>query len=503
MPNVFAILKSPARDEASSEEHDAPLSALRPFRAIFEHARQGIVVSNADTGTLEFVNRAFAQMHGYAPEEMIGLPISHVFAPSTRPQLPEIVRRTEEDGHQFYESEHLRKDGTTFPVSIDAAFVRDENGQPLYHMATVRDISEEKRAEAERRYIIAGARCLLWYAEVEDRQDGPFLHWEQRLSDEEGAQRFLPLALAPGQTYLQAWYLCRPLEDRMICDLSGTEAILAGRSYEQEFRCQDVHGAIRWLREDVRVETILPGRKWRVVGVATDITDRKRIEAERDEKQAEVVALNARLQLGMKETHHRTKNNLQMIASLIDLQTLEDPPNPDASDWQRIGVYIRALAALHDLLTHDADTPEAAQRVDCSELLARIVSLLRQSAGGRVLSWTSESAWLTSRQGSALALVINELVSNSLKHSRGEISICFTVAPQDETATEGDFSPRQGVLTVHDTGNGFAADFDPQTSANTGLELVQTLARNDLNGSIAFANRPEGGACVSVILPIA
>src|SRR5207244_3386337 len=130
--------------------------------------------------------------------------------------------------------------------------------------------------EEEKVYIAASARCLLWYADVVDG-DGtaPYLGWNMWFPAEEVAQRFLPLALQEGEAYKDAFYRLRLPEDRAACDRFGTASIRAGRSYEQDFRCLCADGSIRWLHEAVRVETVVPGKQWRVVGACTDVTERK------------------------------------------------------------------------------------------------------------------------------------------------------------------------------------------------------------------------------------
>src|SRR5439155_11824582 len=97
------------------------------------------------------------------------------------------------------------------------------------------------------------------------------------VSDEEAAQRFFPVEIRPGLSYVEAWYESRLPEDKMEMDQYGNREALAGRNYSQEYRCRRADGEIRWLAEDVHLETLAPGR-WRAVGVCTDITERKHAE---------------------------------------------------------------------------------------------------------------------------------------------------------------------------------------------------------------------------------
>lgn len=125
------------------------------------------------------------------------------------------------------------------------------------------------------RFIAARARCLLWRAEIEDVNDR--LDWKVYIPDEDAARRFLPVAEEGWPTYRIAWYESRLPEDQERTNVYGGQEIRAGRSYSQEFRCRRRDGEVRWLHEEVELETLAPGQ-WRAVGICTDITERKRAE---------------------------------------------------------------------------------------------------------------------------------------------------------------------------------------------------------------------------------
>ena len=87
-------------------------------------------------------------------------------------------------------------------------------------------------------------------------------------------------------------------------------------------------------------------------------------------------------------------------------------------------------------------------------------------------------------------MIVNELVSNAVKHGKGDIEV--TLRHADKRAT----------LEVCDDGPGFAPDFVAETAANTGLELIENIARYDLRGETMYENRKEGGARITVIFPV-
>lgn len=123
--------------------------ALQKWAHIFEFAEWGIAIDRDDGKTLEMINPAFATMHGYTVEEMIGMPILDLFAPEYREALAEYIRIVDEQGYISVESKHRRKDGTIFPVLIDVTAVKDGDGNLLYRAVNVRDITVRKQAEEQ------------------------------------------------------------------------------------------------------------------------------------------------------------------------------------------------------------------------------------------------------------------------------------------------------------------------------------------------------------------
>ncbi|MGV3720790.1 MAG: PAS domain S-box protein, partial [Actinomycetota bacterium] len=141
---------------------------------------------------------------------------------------------------------------------------------------TQRELRERRRAEAAVRSIIAKARCLLWEADVED--DGSeALRWRPRFFDQDAAAEFLQLDLSGVPSLPHDWLRSRLPDDRARTDAHEDDRIRRGESYTQEFRYYTLEGEIRCLREDVKVEVVAPGR-WRLVGVCTDVTERRRTE---------------------------------------------------------------------------------------------------------------------------------------------------------------------------------------------------------------------------------
>lgn len=219
-----------------------------------------------------------------------------------------------------------------------------------------------------------------------------------------------------------------------------------------------------------------------------DVTERYEMQEALQSQLEEIEGLNSRLKRSVTETHHRVKNNLQVISAMIEMLAL-DHKGQDAvplSEFSRIQSHVRTLAIVHDLLTASAKETEEIQTVSTSDVLGQLMPMLQQTAWNRTVHFQIAEAKLLSKQCVSLALIINELVSNALKHGRTEVDVTFTIR---DGAAE---------LAVCDDGPGFPEGFDPVRSANTGIELVASLVRTDLRGEARYENRAGGGARVVV-----
>lgn len=271
-------------------------------------------------------------------------------------------------------------------------------------------------------------------------------------------------------------------------DLPGVSAAIRaclneGEPYDVVFRVPQPSGRINWIATTGLVIRNEEGMPIRMLGATTDVTERK-------ENEQSIQALNERLKRAMTETHHRVKNNLQVISALVDVQAGEAGEMISTDTLLRVGQHVKALATIHDLLTAEAKRSGDAEFLHMREALDQLWPLLQTIVSKRNLTFSVDDIRLPVRQGTSLVVLINELISNSVKHGAGDIDIQLA---KNET---------HGLLTVTDKGSGFPEDFNPSQAANTGLELIESLAKWDLRGSVAFENNATGGAKVKVTFPL-
>src|SRR5213078_1497397 len=177
------------------------------------------------------------------------------------------------------------------------------------------------------------------------------------------------------------------------------------------------------------------------------------------------------------EIHHRVKNNLQTVASLLRLQARA--ANADPRKALEDSVHrILAIAAVHEVLTEQRE-----EVVELRELLERLRAMLVQGlSGGKDVQANLESVSIAGNRATALALVFSELLQNALEHGGDSVRV--------------ELAQRNGdvVLAIADDGDGIEAE-----ATGTGLSIVQALVRDELQGRLNL--RSEGGTRAEVVFP--
>ncbi|MGE3276931.1 MAG: PAS domain-containing protein [Vicinamibacterales bacterium] len=297
------------------------------------------------------------------------------------------------------------------------------------------------------------------------------------------------LGYTPGELIGRRWSdLCLPMDQPVI--EAGLARRARGGHDRWEFRARRKDGGVLWLEDTGAVLTDGTGREISRVSIWTDVTERR----ERED------ALNDRVRAKdalLREVHHRVRNNFQVVSSLLNLQfhgaDAASLPGRIRDMQNRVGT----IALLHSLLYEAADPSVA----DAGRYLRRLIDSISQSfedVRGRVsVDLEADEVALPTDAGLRLGLILNELLTNALKHAfvdgrRGHVHV--TLRGRGATAVD---------LEVRDDGVGFAAGGTlPADGTTLGLPLVGDLAQQ-LGGRLRITAAPGAGAVIRVDCPLA
>ena len=230
----------------------------------------------------------------------------------------------------------------------------------------------------------------------------------------------------------------------------------------------DAGGQVRWLQTIKRPIVSPDGTANQVLGIATDITARKQAEKALQHALEQIKSSLHEKEVLLKEIHHRVKNNMQVITSLLNLQSKTIRDEHALSVFQDSQNRVKSMALIHETLYQSKDL----SRINFAEYLEKLVAHVSRSYRIRPeavkISINVDDVSLPIDTAVPCGLIINELASNSLKYAfpadtQGEVNISFGRADTHY------------VLRVSDTGVGLPADFDPERGKSLGMKLVRML----------------------------
>jgi two-component sensor histidine kinase len=263
------------------------------------------------------------------------------------------------------------------------------------------------------------------------------------------------------------------------------EALIRRRCLERETR---VHNLI-WIKKAIPL--LAPNRglrswvrrdrdPWRLEGVLVTIHD----ETDQRRQEEELRVKGAMIQ----EIHHRVKNNMQTVASLLRLQSRRAQSDETRRALQEGINRILSVAVIHEFLAH-----QSARVINIRDVSQRILEQVREGVldqdRGIGLVLKGPNIYLPTQPATVCALVVNELLLNALEHGyERQKGGTVTVNLEDDG--------ERITISVDDDGTGLPEDFDLAHTSSLGLQIVRTLAEGDLKGGFELHGRDKGVSAV-------
>jgi PAS domain S-box-containing protein len=446
------------------------------FRRFLDTAPDAMIVVNEE-GRILGANQQVKNVFGYPLQELTGRPVEILVPARFRDLHPQHrsgyfknprVRPMGADLNLF----GLRADGSEFPVEISLSPMETQKGTLV--TAAVRDVSDRRRQEQMLRDLLESAPDSMVIVDnsgqiqlVNSQTERLFGHPRADILGKT-VEALIPERFRDMHVKHRDRFFAQPSIRPMGLglDLYGLHA--NGSEFPVEISLSPIQ-----TRDGVLV-----------AAAVRDITDRQRGEERLRRSLAEKEVL-------LKEIHHRVKNNLQVIASLLNLQQSTGTKRDTSSMLQESRNRIKTMALVHESLYQSRDLAA----IDTHDYLQRLVRDLFMSyspEGPKIdLKVDVEAVRVPIDTAVQCGLLLNELLSNALKHAfadrkSGTVEVSFKHEEDDL------------VLLVRDDGVGLPEGLDRESPETLGLRLVHTITEQ-LGGRVEL--KPGDGTLCRVVFP--
>jgi PAS domain S-box-containing protein len=455
---------------ARKEIETALRTQEQQLRMYIDRSPVAILVADA-AGRYTEINPAACAMLGYTRDEMLRMSIREINTAATTMSLPNSFLTLRNEGIISAEVQLRRKDGTIVPVLLNAVKLTDDR-----FISFCVDISAHKRAEAlssELAAIVHSSQDAIIGKDL----GGNITSWNA------GAESLFGYSAEEmrGQSITRLIPPERLDEERMIFG-----KILKGERVEayetkrlrKDGTLVDISVSISPIRDDTGT----------IVGASKVARD----DSERNRNHEMISRLLRDKDLLLHEVHHRIKNNINSIRSLLKVQA-RNSQNPEALEILNTAAdRLQSMSVLYDKLYRSSDISSVSLKEYLPSLVADIA---RNFSNSTAITINTDIADITldPKTSGTMGIIVNELLSNSLKHAfsnREEGQIWITAVPDDHHLK----------IVVRDNGKGFSSDSQAAEKRNFGLNLVRMLT-DQLSGTCSVDSREGTRWTIELPLP--
>lgn len=453
----------------------------RRFRTLFESTYDAILIirdgkyMDCNPGALRLFKGDKGSIVGKTPEDLS--PAVQPDGKNSGEKLKETLAKTIAGVPQVFTWKHMMLDGTEFDAEV--SFTRIELGGRIAVQAILRDITERKRADDALRQSEQKYRIL-----TESSPDAIFIvdathriHYANMLASTLIGEGLRELIGTPKNGVPPT------PEQSKKADLIG-QVLQTGQIVKREDKLSGRSGKTIWLDSTFMPLYDETGSAYAVLGVSHDVTTRKIMETQIEASLKEKEYL-------LKEIHHRVKNNLQVISSLLSMQARKADDAKVKQVLTESQNRVKSIALVHEKLYQS----RSLDRIEYGDYLTKVVMHLFESfnVNPAQISWkvNAQNVDVNIEQAVPCSLILNEMITNSLKYAfpegrKGEIAISFVL-------TDGHYT-----LDYHDNGVGVPPGANLERAGSLGMQLITGLTRQ-LDGKLTIDT--TAGVHYTIIFP--
>jgi PAS domain S-box-containing protein len=443
--------------------------ALELTRFSVEHSLEFILWINRD-GFITDANETAIKRLNYSKKEINGIPFSQI-----DPDFEHKKFTAEQNTLLSREHFFITKDGDKIPVEVEIDYLEYEGKN--YYCAFARDITARKKvqetlmeSEARFRSLADNTPSLIWMSDIDKKR----IYCNRRWMEFTG--RTLDEEIGDG------WIESVHPEDRSHYIKKYSNNFEERKEFDAEYRLKRYDGQYRWILDTGIPRLTSDGNFLGYIGSGYDITER------RESREQMKLSLSEKVTL-VKEMHHRVKNNLQIISSLLQLQSSYIKDDKAREIFIESKNRIRSMAFIHEKLYLSNDL----KHIDFSDYIHELVSSLLSSVqpGSKHIEpeINIDDIQIDVDKALNVGLIVNELVSNVFKHAFPE-----RLSGDEEIyrlyIRIKDLCNGKVILTIKDNGTGFPSNVNFRNTSTLGLQLVTALVEQ-LKGTIELISTKE------------
>jgi PAS domain S-box-containing protein len=444
---------------------EGPIEREEFLRRAFEDAPIGMALVGLDERIRE-ANASLCAMLGYSRDELLAKTVPEITHPDDRAveAQPKGEMKAGQSLSFVVEKRYVRADGSTLLGRLSVTALHDEHLRPVWFLGQLEDVTRERAAEQARFTREQQFRALFDHAPdayVLVGADG-------RVQGLNGPARLL----FPDLSFADA----------------VPEAIAAAVAQLLDARAVELPKVAELAIETPRGVVETEGRFARIplsegrgaMVALRDVTARRQAERALEAALADVSRTLSEREILLKEVHHRVKNNLQIISSLLAMQA-DGTDAATQSALRESVLRVRSMGLIHQLLYGSDNFASVDLARYAADLSSQVRATLDRDARVQV---TAEPVRVPLETAIPVGLVLNELLTNALKHGRSADGVCRIEVRVRDSASDL-------VLEVSDEGPGLPPDFEARRRSSLGQRVMRALT-GQLGGQLT--HRSEHGA---------
>jgi len=436
---------------------------------VIDTSTNGIWIADTDGKTTK-VNKVYCQMSGYSEEEIKSLGISKIAVFETKEELNDRQSPISTESSKHFESKHRCKNGEIKDVDVSINYLPADGGLIVSY---IRDITESKKADgliqdllvekdnlvARFNFATAAGGVGIWDYDISNNA----LVWDDQMYLLHGisAKQF-------GGAY-EAWQSGLHPEDKAQDDNEYQMALRGEKQYNTEFRVIWPDGSVHFLRAKALVQNRdSKGIATRIIGTNWDITAHVLAHQKIDSllKEKEMV---------LREVHHRIKNNMNTMKSLVYLQRISLSDSSAIDVLKDVENRFNSMSVLYDKLYQSQEFGSLSIQQYLSSLVDEIVHTFPNGKSIEVYKDIDDCV-LGAKTLQTLGIIVNELITNIMKYAFGDgrKGIISITAKRIEGRL---------ILSIKDNGVGMPENINFDNSTGFGLMLIKELTKQ-IDGAI-------------------